>query len=260
MPAAKQSLLQRVKSKLRIRFLPAAIFSLFGLLCLKATQFYDPSLLNPFSTVENIPEPITVTRRADQKASLNEEKKTEKIQIQTADKTEKEKPAAAVGAIDPTSGIRADDNMEEEIFDPLELSSSEIDVLKNLRTRRLELEKHEKALNAREKELSIVESQINDKIAKLQTLEKKVKLLLGQFDKEQARKKRGLIKIYENMKPPEAAKILEQLNLVILLEVIENMSQRKVAPILAKMDPVKARIITEQLAQRFKRSSKDIVQ
>jgi flagellar motility protein MotE (MotC chaperone) len=61
---------------------------------------------------------------------------------------------------------------------------------------------------------------------------------------------RSLVKIYENMKPKDAAKIFEQLDMGIMLEVVERMKEQKVAPILAEMNPVKARELTSELAQR----------
>jgi len=60
----------------------------------------------------------------------------------------------------------------------------------------------------------------------------------------------SLVKIYENMKPKDAARIFEQLEMAVLIPVVERMKERKTAPILAKMDPVKAQAITVELAQR----------
>jgi flagellar motility protein MotE (MotC chaperone) len=58
-----------------------------------------------------------------------------------------------------------------------------------------------------------------------------------------------LVKIYENMKPSDAATIFNQLQMPILLSVIGSMSERKVAPVLASMDPKRAKEVTEELAE-----------
>ena len=50
------------------------------------------------------------------------------------------------------------------------------------------------------------------------------------------------------MKPKDAARILENLEMDILLGVAERMKETKMAAILAKMDPKKARQVTVQLA------------
>lgn len=54
---------------------------------------------------------------------------------------------------------------------------------------------------------------------------------------------------YEGMKPKEAAKILEQLELSILLPVIQHMNQRKASPILASMDVTKVKEIATKIAE-----------
>jgi flagellar motility protein MotE (MotC chaperone) len=51
------------------------------------------------------------------------------------------------------------------------------------------------------------------------------------------------------MKPKDAARIFEKLDMETLLLVAERMKERKLAPIMAKMDPTKAKDITEELAQ-----------
>ena len=69
-------------------------------------------------------------------------------------------------------------------------------------------------------------------------------------DEETEAQMKSLVKIYEAMKPKDAARIFEQLDLVVLLDVIERMKERKTAPILANMDPERAKTITLELAQR----------
>ena len=52
------------------------------------------------------------------------------------------------------------------------------------------------------------------------------------------------------MKPKDAARIFEELDMEVLLEVIERMKERKTAPILAQMNPQRAKTVTLELAQR----------
>ena len=58
------------------------------------------------------------------------------------------------------------------------------------------------------------------------------------------------MKIYENMKPKDAARIFEQLEIDVLLLIAERMREARIAPILAKMSPAKAKAITVELATR----------
>jgi flagellar motility protein MotE (MotC chaperone) len=50
------------------------------------------------------------------------------------------------------------------------------------------------------------------------------------------------------MKPKDAARIFEELEMDTLLPVTERMNERKLAPVMAEMNPAKAKDITEQLA------------
>jgi flagellar motility protein MotE (MotC chaperone) len=52
------------------------------------------------------------------------------------------------------------------------------------------------------------------------------------------------------MKPKEAARIFDTLDMDILLSVVEQMRGRKMAPILANMNPEVAQRLTVELAAR----------
>jgi flagellar motility protein MotE (MotC chaperone) len=130
------------------------------------------------------------------------------------------------------------------------MSQTELDVLQKLQERRGQIDNREKDIERREALLKAAEDQIDRKVAELKSLQHTIEGLLRQYNDQEDNKMRSLVKIYENMKPKEAAKIFEQLDMEILLEVVERMKEQKVAPILAEMDPAKARTVTAELAQR----------
>ncbi len=130
------------------------------------------------------------------------------------------------------------------------MTQTEMDVLQKLSDRRGVLESRERDLDRREAMLKAAENQIERKIAEMKTLQSTIEGLLRQYNEQEDNKMRSLVKIYENMKPKDAAKIFEQLDMGILLDVVERMKEQKVAPILAEMDPSKARQLTSDLAQR----------
>ncbi|MDA8230682.1 MAG: MotE family protein [Magnetospirillum sp.] len=131
-----------------------------------------------------------------------------------------------------------------------EMTQTEIDVLEKLSARRAQLDAREKDIERREDLLKAAESQIDRKVAEMKSLQSTIEGLLRQYNEQEDNKMRSLVKIYENMKPKDAAKIFEQLDMEILLEVVERMKEQKVAPILAEMDPSKAKNVTAELAQR----------
>ena len=85
------------------------------------------------------------------------------------------------------------------------------------------------------------------KIAELQNLRATIDGLIKKFDAQEDNKLKSLVKIYENMKPKEAAQIFEDLEMETLLEMSERMKERKLAAIIAKMTPEKAREVTVEL-------------
>lgn len=130
------------------------------------------------------------------------------------------------------------------------MTQTELDVLQKLQERRGSLDVRERDIERREALLKAAEDQIDRKVAEMKTLQHTIEGLLRQYNDQEDNKMRSLVKIYENMKPKEAAKIFEKLEMSILLEVLERMKEQRVAPILAEMDPSKAQAVTSELAQR----------
>jgi len=59
------------------------------------------------------------------------------------------------------------------------------------------------------------------------------------------------VKVYESMKPKDAAAILAQLDDKVRLQVAGRMKERNLASVLAQMPPNEARKLTEKLANRY---------
>jgi len=121
--------------------------------------------------------------------------------------------------------------------------------LQQLAERRRVLESREQELNIHTGLLTAAESRIDKKVEELKVLRETISGLIKTFDKQQDAKLLSLVKIYENMKPKDAARIFEELEMSTLLEVAERMKERKLAPVMAKMNPEKARDMTVELSQ-----------
>jgi len=131
--------------------------------------------------------------------------------------------------------------------DPTLLTPAEIDILQQLAVRREQIDAREREMDMRSGLLNAAEERIEKKIAELQNLRLTIDGLIKKFDAEQDAKLKSLVKIYENMKPKDAARIFEDLEMDTLLEMSERMKERKLAPIIAKMSPEKAREVTVEL-------------
>jgi len=127
--------------------------------------------------------------------------------------------------------------------DPFSLSSEEIDLLQSLGERRKELDLRARQLEQREALLLAVERRIDEKVKTLKGLQRSI-------ETETEDQYKSLVKIYENMKPKDAARIFTDLDMDILLPVTKRMKERKLAAILSKMDVDTVRALTIQMAQR----------
>lgn len=131
-------------------------------------------------------------------------------------------------------------------------SDAEIEVLQSLSKRRAEIEARDQKLNEREALLKAAEQAVDKKIAELAKMKGEIEALLGQQEDMEDSRITSLVKIYEAMKPKEAAIIFNTLDMDVLLSVVSRMNERKLSPVLASMDPDKARLVTIKLAEQRK--------
>jgi flagellar motility protein MotE (MotC chaperone) len=159
-------------------------------------------------------------------------------------------PAAAPAAGTPPAAAAPAPPPTKEARDPLQMSPEEIDELQQLAERRMELDKRAAQLSERDVLMQAAEKRIDEKIAKLQTLEKKIESDVKAKDDQEDARLQSLAHMYEQMKPTEAARILDQLDVPVIITMLSHMREMKAAPILATMDPAKAKSVTLALTEQ----------
>lgn len=102
----------------------------------------------------------------------------------------------------------------------------------------------------RERLLEAAEKRVDGKITELKTLESRLKELTNQRDEQENKQFASLVKVYETMKPKDAARIFEKLDLHVQIAVAHRMKEAKMAAILAEMSPDAAKSLTMALAER----------
>ena len=138
----------------------------------------------------------------------------------------------------------------EKPLDPVLFTRSEIELLQELSKRRKELDGRERAIVQREGLLMAAESRLEVKINELELIKTDIETLITKYNAQEEEKFKGLVAIYEKMKPKVSARIFDELDIEILLEVFERMKSSKSASILAKMKPAGAKEITSRIADR----------
>ena len=129
-----------------------------------------------------------------------------------------------------------------------ETSNSEARILQRLGERRDALEKRAAELDLREQLLNATELRVEQRVAELKAIEERIALAEEARDKKETEKLAGLVQMYENMKPKDAAKVFDRLSLDVLVDVVRQMKPRKMSAILAKMSPESAERLTVALA------------
>ena len=220
----------------RIKFLPLTIFAATLMLTVKIGDIWDgfDGLIN--GTIQ-VSEAIAQPAEEDAKPAAKDGQPAagEKTAEQAVPAALKDEPQGQISKLITN--------------DPTLLTPAEIDLLQQLAERRQVLESREQEFELRTGLLAAAESRIDKKVEELKVLRETISGLIKTFDAQQDAKLLSLVKIYENMKPKEAAKIFEELQMDTLLEVAERMKERKLAPIMAKMHPEKARDMTVELSR-----------
>lgn len=164
-------------------------------------------------------------------------------------------PASAGGAVHTTP---AASNVQPQVLVPPvaaapgvpPVGEAERAILLDLRKRRAELEAREAALASREVMIEAAEKRLQERVAELSSLQSRLEALETGRRARDEENWRGLVKLYETMKPREAAAIFNDLDRPVLLAVLDRMKEAKAAPILAAMQPERARQVTADLARR----------
>jgi flagellar motility protein MotE (MotC chaperone) len=138
----------------------------------------------------------------------------------------------------------------QEPAGPPPISAAERQLLEDLRARRLTLDAREQEVGAREAVLAAAERRLSQRIDELSAMQARLEALDRAAREREEANWNNLVRIYENMRPRDAARIFNELEMAVLLEVVARMKQRAVAPILAGMEPALAQRVTAELAAR----------
>ncbi|GJE28515.1 MotE family protein [Methylobacterium organophilum] len=133
---------------------------------------------------------------------------------------------------------------------PEPVSPSEKVLLEKLSARRDALKQRSDSLDLREQLLNEAEKKLETGVADLRQSEDKMDV--GGTKKLEAERValKGIVTMYETMKPKDAARVFDRLRLDVLVPIVLAMNPRKMAEVLAVMQPEPAEKLTVALANR----------
>jgi flagellar motility protein MotE (MotC chaperone) len=160
-----------------------------------------------------------------------------------------------------------------EPVQPTPEQRAEREVLQALRSRRAELDAREQALLTREVVAVATERRAAQRLDELAALQRQAAAAAAAAERERTQGERAqqeradrervereeagwrqMVKLYEGMRPREAAAIFDDLDLPVLVPLMDRLREAKAAPILGAMRPDRARALTAELARHRSRA------
>ena len=233
-----------MKSFRDIRVIPVVLVAIFGLAVLKIAGLvidggyvFDYQVSQPAKrswAQDNFGYPNgTRVDTADITGSVKKE-----------EKKEEPKPAPAAEPPKPDGVVVFPDQ------NPLSVSPSERAILERLQARRQELEQRAREIEIRESLLKSAEKRIEGRVEEVKATEAKISTATGQKAEQDAARFKSIITMYEGMKPKDAAKVFDRLEMSVLYDIASQIAPRKMSDILGLMQPEAAERLTVELARR----------
>lgn len=169
-------------------------------------------------------------------------------ELQAAETTTPE--AEALSSVLQTSdykNVSAQSKEENGEISSSSFTQSEIRILQELAERREALDLRNQEINKRAMQLKVSEQEIEEQLKQMQAYEEKLKLLIQEYNTKEKEKILSLVKVYANMKPKEAARIFDTLDLDVTVALLKEMKPSISSSILAQMSPVKAKAVTDKI-------------
>ena len=94
------------------------------------------------------------------------------------------------------------------------------------------------------------EKRIEGKVEELKAVEARISTASGAKNEADAARFKGIVTMYEGMKPKDAAKVFDRLEMAVLYEIASQIAPRKMSDILGLMQPEAAERLTVELARR----------
>jgi flagellar motility protein MotE (MotC chaperone) len=239
-----------------IRVIPVVVVAVFGLAVLKVAGLvvdggyvFDDQPNSPHRSwaQENLNFPGATSYAGDVTGSV-ETKKTETAGKDGAagkdePKKEDSKPAPGAPELAKASAITIPEPGQS-------VSPSERAILERLQSRRQELEARAREIDIRESLLKSAEKRIEGRVEEMKGIESRIATANEQKSEAEAARFKGLVTMYENMKPKDAAKVFDRLEMSVLLDIASKIAPRKMSDILGQMSPEAAERLTVELARQ----------
>ena len=130
------------------------------------------------------------------------------------------------------------------------VSPSERALLERLQARRQEIESRQREIDIRESLLKSAEKRIESKVEEMKASESRMSAAAAEQKEAEAQRLKGLVTMYEGMKPKDAARVFDRLEMPVLIEIATKIAPRKMSDIMGLMSSEAAERLTVEMARR----------
>jgi len=140
---------------------------------------------------------------------------------------------------------------EEAVQSVFEGAGSELpQLLETLQTERTELQREWETLRFAEERIAIEHGEIASRKAEVEDLLNRVEEHVKVMESERGQMLDQLARVYETMKPDEAAEILSGIDVDTSTDIIRRMKERNAAGVMASLEPRAAARISQRMLRR----------
>lgn len=138
----------------------------------------------------------------------------------------------------------------ENLPEKIESYDAPEEVLRSLNRERELVAAQKEEIEKRKAELALAMERLEVEKASLTELKLSIEDLLARIESTKTEDLNRLIEFYKNMKPADAARIMDDLDIETTIMILGEMNPRLAAPILAKVSPVRARAVSKIILER----------
>ncbi len=160
---------------------------------------------------------------------------------------EEAKPALSAPEVGKPEGVAVNPEQQQG---GMAVSPSERAILERLQARRQELEARAREIDIRESLLKAAEKRVESKVEEMKAVESRISTATQQKTDADAARFKGIVTMYEAMKPKDAAKVFDRLEMPVLIEIATQIAPRKMSDILGAMQTEAAERLTVEMARR----------
>ncbi|MCQ4163052.1 hypothetical protein NON00_24455, partial [Roseomonas sp. GC11] len=132
---------------------------------------------------------------------------------------------------------------------PTPAPSAEDAMAQALRARREVLDERERRIAMREAVVAAGEQRLQAQLDALAGLQARLEESERQTRQRDEAHWTSLARLYETMRPREAAAVFNELELPLLAQIVNRMREQKAAPVFGAMEPERVRALTAELAR-----------